>query len=147
MANVLCQIHGSKRLLLFPPSDVGQFAFEAGSSSSHQNVFDKSQEELLPRTHPHQAHLEPGEVLFIPPFWLHTASPTIGLSIAVNVFFRNLQTGYAAGKDVYGNRDLQAYEKGRQDIARIIKSFDDLPLDIREFYLTRLAHEFAQKAR
>jgi tRNA wybutosine-synthesizing protein 4 len=56
-----------------------------------------------------------------------------------------LPTGYAAGKDVYGNRDLQAYERGRQDIAKIVKSFDSLPADVREFYLRRLAQEFEQK--
>jgi tRNA wybutosine-synthesizing protein 4 len=64
----------------------------------------------------------------------------------VNIFFRSLQAGYAAGKDVYGNRDLQAYEKGRQDIGKIVKSFDTLPSDIRGFYLERLVEEFKMKA-
>lgn len=68
------------------------------------------------------------------------------MSVAVNVFFRNLRNGYAAGKDVYGNRDLQAYEKGRQDVAKIVKSFESLPTDVRGFYLQRLADEFMQKA-
>jgi tRNA wybutosine-synthesizing protein 4 len=144
MANVLCQVRGSKRVLLFPPSDVKHLGFEAGASSSSINVFEN--QSIIPaNTHPHEVLLNPGDVLFLPPLWLHTASPTSGMSIAVNVFFRNLTSGYAAGKDVYGNRDLQAYEKGRQDIARIIKSFDSLPADIRGFYLQRLAKEF-QKA-
>ena len=68
------------------------------------------------------------------------------MSVAVNVFFRNLESGYAAGKDVYGNRDLQAYDKGRQDIAKIVKSFDSLPIDVRAFYLQRLVKEFEEKA-
>jgi tRNA wybutosine-synthesizing protein 4 len=67
----------------------------------------------------------------------------VGLSIAVNVFFRNL-TGYSAGKDVYGNRDLQKYEKGRQDLTRITKSFESLSTEVRDFYLRRLAQELAQ---
>jgi tRNA wybutosine-synthesizing protein 4 len=54
--------------------------------------------------------------------------------------------GYSAGKDIYGNRDLQAYEKGRQDVSKIIRSFEGLPLDVRKFYLSRLAQEFEQKA-
>lgn len=95
--------------------------------------------------HPYEALLQPGDILLIPPMWLHAASPSSCTSISVNVFFRNLKEGYAAGKDVYGNRDLQAYEKGRQDIAKIIKSFDGLPPDIRGFYLKRLAREFKQK--
>lgn len=142
MANVLCQIKGPKRLLLFPPADVKYLGFEAGASSSSINVFDSP---IPGNTHPHEALLNPGDVLFLPPLWLHTASPTSGMSVAVNVFFRNLQSCYAAGKDVYGNRDLQAYEKGRQDIAKIAKSFDSLPADIQGFYLQRLAKELEEK--
>lgn len=146
MANVLCQIRGSKRLLLFPPSDVKYFNFKPGASSSSINVFDKLGEPSTAHTHPHEVVLNPGDVLFLPPLWLHTASPTSGLSIAVNVFFRNMHSGYAAGKDVYGNRDLQAYEKGRQDITKIIKSFEGCSPDVRGFYLQRLADEFQEKS-
>lgn len=143
MANILCQIRASKRLLLFPPSDVQHFPFAPGTSSSSVNVFDKLEE--YAGTHPHEAQLSPGDILFLPPLWLHTAMPTSGMSVAVNMFFRNLQTGYAAGKDVYGNRDLQAYEKGRQDIAKIARSFDSLPAEVRGFYLQRLVQELEQK--
>ena len=90
--------------------------------------------------------MKPGDVLFIPPLWLHTASPTEGVSVAVNVFFRNLAPGcYAAGRDVYGNRDLQAYEKGRRDVEKIARSFDRLPRDIAKFYLDRLADELKER--
>ena len=145
MANVLCQIKGPKRLLLFPPSDVKHLGFEAGASSSSINMFD-SQTPIPGNTHPHEALLNPGDVLFLPPLWLHTALPISGMSVAVNVFFRNLQSGYAVGKDVYGNRDLQAYEKGRQNVAKIVNSFDGLPADVRGFYLQRLVKEFEEKA-
>ncbi|RAL67187.1 hypothetical protein DID88_007964 [Monilinia fructigena] len=145
MANVLCQVRGSKRLLLFPPSDVKYFDFAPGASSSGINVFESLGDLSLSQTHPHEVLLQPGDVLFLPSLWLHTASPTSGMSVAVNVFFRNLRNGYAAGKDVYGNRDLQAYEKGRQDIAKIARSFESLPTDVRGFYMQRLADEFMQK--
>jgi tRNA wybutosine-synthesizing protein 4 len=144
MANILCQVRGTKRLLLFPPSDVKHYGFEPGASSSSVDVFSKLGD--YTHTHPHEACLQPGDILFLPALWLHSASPTSGMSIGVNVFFRSLSSGYAAGKDVYGNRDLQAYEKGRQDIARIIKSFDGLPVDVRGFYLQRLVDEFEGKA-
>jgi tRNA wybutosine-synthesizing protein 4 len=94
-----------------------------------------------PNTHPHEAILKPGDILFLPPLWLHAASPTSGVSIAVNVFFRNLANGYAAGRDVYGNRDLQAYEMGRRDVEKIVHSFDGLPPDMARFYLDKLADE------
>lgn len=149
MANVLCQVRGRKRLLLFPPSDVTHLGFGPGASSSSINVFasNESANPALAHVHPHEALLEPGDILFIPSMWFHAAAPTEGMSIAVNVFFRNLQNGYAAGRDVYGNRDLAAYEKGRKDIAKIVKTFEDLPADVSGFYLERLATEMMEKAR
>ena len=86
-------------------------------------------------------------MLYIPPCWPHTALPTAGVSVAVNVFFRNLPSGYATGKDVYGNRDLHAYEKGRADVDKIARAFKGLPTDIGKFYLERLAEELMEKAR
>ena len=141
MANILCQIQGHKRLLLFPPSDAQNFGFVPGSSSSSVDVFKMMDSAELTCARPHEAILKPGDVLFLPALWLHAASPMEGISIAVNVFFRSLQGFYAAGRDVYGNRDLQAYEQGRRDVARIAKSFKGLPDDVRNFYLQRLAEE------
>jgi tRNA wybutosine-synthesizing protein 4 len=145
MANVYCQIQGSKRLLLFPPTDVEHLSFAPGASSSSIDAFSKLDSPSLGRTHPHEAMLGPGDVLFIPPLWLHTATPTSESSIAVNVFFRDLENGYSSGRDVYGNRDLAAYEKGRQDINRLVNSFQRLPAQARDFYLLRLADELRQK--
>jgi tRNA wybutosine-synthesizing protein 4 len=150
MANVLCQVRGRKRLLLYPPSDVSYLGFESGASSSSIDVFNPAPGAVtgLVNTHPYEAILQPGDILFIPPMWIHTAAPTDGMSIAVNIFFRNLQNNnYAAGRDVYGNRDLAAYERGRKDIARIVSSFEDLPADVSGFYLERLANELMEKAK
>ena len=148
MANVLCQIRGTKRLILFPPSDVSQLSFPAGSSTSSLDCFsaDFAKNPVLALTHPQHVILQPGDVLYIPPLWLHTASPADGVSISVNVFFRSLESGYAPGRDVYGNRDVQAYEKGRRDLEKMIKPFDGLPPDMRRFYLHRLADELKHKA-
>lgn len=144
MANVYVQIRGSKRLVLFPPSDVSHFSFAPGASSSSVDVFSSLESGSLRAVHPYEAHLKPGDILFLPPLWLHTATPTSDMSIAINIFFRNLEKGYSAGRDVYGNRDLAAYEKGRQDIARIGNSFAKLPPDARGFYIRRLADELLQ---
>ena len=149
MANVLCQIHGTKRLLLYPPSDVSLFAIPPGTSSSSINCFDRGpkRHSSLTLAHSHEALLEPGDILYIPPLWLHTASPVDNISLSVNVFFRNLDGGYAPGRDTYGNRDLQAYENGRRDIEKISRSFDKLPTDMGKFYLDRLADELKEKAQ
>ncbi|KAI0843759.1 LCM-domain-containing protein [Hypoxylon sp. FL0890] len=146
MANVYCQIVGSKKFILFPPSDVTQLSFAPGSSSSSIDVFSELESPSLSETHPHEAVLKPGDILFLPPLWMHTATPLSNLGIAINVFFRNLENGYSAGRDVYGNRDLAAYEKGRQDIARVAAAFSKLPPDMRDFYIKRLAHELAQRS-
>jgi len=144
MANIYCQIAGSKRLILFPPQDVAHLSLKPGLSSSSLDVFSNLPTPLLSPTHPHSATLSPGDILFLPPIWLHTAEPQSDLGIAVNVFFRNLEAGYAAGRDVYGNRDVAAYEKGRGDVARIVAAMSKLPLDMQTFYLVRLADELAQ---
>lgn len=143
MANVLCQINGAKRVLMFPPSDVCQLQIPPGESSSSINVF-ASDLSSFPRCQ--EAILEAGDVLFIPSLWLHAAAPLEMTSISVNVFFRDLESGYAAGRDVYGNRDIQAYEKGRRDIVKMASAFDGLPGAMRRFYLERLADEVKEQA-
>jgi tRNA wybutosine-synthesizing protein 4 len=124
---------------------VKYLAYPPGGSSSNIDILT-SKDMRLGRTHPHTAHLRSGDILFIPPMWSHTAVPEDGVSVAVNVFFRNLENGYAAGKDVYGNRDLQAYENGRRDIERIAKAFKTIPDDMAKFYIDRLAMELQERA-
>lgn len=152
LANVLCQIRGTKRLRLYPPGDVAHLAYPPGSSSSNIDVYAPAEElsdaqrtELL-KTHPHEAFLRPGDVLFIPPAWSHTAKPEEGLSVAVNCFWRNLDAGvYAQGRDVYGNRDIAAYEEGRKAVEKVAKGFEGVPKDLQRFYLERLVGELREK--
>ncbi|KAI0403008.1 leucine carboxyl methyltransferase [Xylaria palmicola] len=146
MANVYCQIAGAKRLLLFPPDDVGHLSFAPGASSSSIDVFSGlgTDDPSLAPTRPHEATLGPGDVLLLPPLWLHATAPLTDLGFAVNVFFRSLEAGYASGRDVYGNRDVAAYERGRQDVARIAGSLGRLPRDMQAFYMRRLVDEMAE---
>jgi tRNA wybutosine-synthesizing protein 4 len=183
MANVYAQIRGSKRMILFPPEDVTHLAFAPGSSSSSLDVFssitttttnDNTSKSStlttsLTGTHPHSATLWPGDILLLPPMWLHTAEPSPSPSpaapeapaapgtttrtcsslpsVAVNVFFRDLDSQrYASGRDVYGNRDLAAYEKGRTEADKLVRGFEGLPGEIRRFYVRRIADEMVQIA-
>lgn len=149
MANVLCQIRGEKQVILFPPTDVKHLDFPPGASSSRTNIFNDANGKTnqVASTHPILFTLKPGDILFIPALWPHTAQPSTGLSIAVNVFFRSLEDGgYSAGKDVYGNRDVQAYENGRRDVQKMVKAFQKLPAEMGRFYLDRLAGELAEVA-
>lgn len=136
--------------MLFPPSDVSHLGFEAAASSSSIDIYSTNVADApqLRQTHPYSAQLEPGDVLFIPSTWAHTAAPTDGMSVAVNCFFRSLENQkYAAGRDVYGNRDLAAYEKGRKNVAKIVQSFADLPPHVAGFYMQRLGMELLEKAK
>ncbi|PHH65395.1 hypothetical protein CDD81_2499 [Ophiocordyceps australis] len=148
MANVYMQIRGERRMMLFPPSDVRHLSLAPGASSSSVNVFDHVETLGLAATHPHHALLKPGDVLFLPSLWLHSGQAVSDMSVAVNVFFKHLDGDcYAAGRDVYGNKDLAAYERGRLDVARIAKAFRHLPLETRDFYMSRLAQELEQAAQ
>lgn len=224
MANVLFQIRGLKRMVLFPPEDIIKLQFPAGSTSSKLELFNNSERgkehEFLipPGTHPVVVLLRPGDALYIPPLWAHTgvsmpdrqpirtdsdskaallssfacaevngshtdpereeqvkgageqnhsktAKDNPFLNIAINIFFRNLPpVAYAAGRDVYGNRDLACYEDGRKTMEKLISRFKDshnqgaaangspsalmdwVPKDIRKTYLLRLAKELEDEA-
>jgi len=95
------------------------------------------------------------------------------MNVSINIFFRSVPPQhYAAGRDVYGNRDFAAYEDGRRDVERIVQRFlrvpkasnvqdqsEDLengvtsmtmdaaiPKVIAKAYLERLACELMQRA-
>ena len=149
MANILCQIRGTKKLLLFPPSDITNLGIDHGKSSSDLDAFDIKSFEVtsLANCSPLEVTLRPGDVLFLPPLWGHTAAPLEGISIAINIFFRNLPDYcYEVGKDLNGNRDLYGYADGRKDVAKIKKRFESFPPEVSRFYLQRLAMELLEEA-
>ncbi|KAL1655915.1 tRNA methyltransferase ppm2 [Didymella pomorum] len=143
--NILSQITGTKTLTIYPPSDVSHLAYPPGASSSSLHLSALAHN---PKLHPHVAALAPGDVLFIPPLWSHTATPNEDVSVAVNVFWKGLgDEVYAAGRDVYGNRDLKGYENGRRDVEKIVRAFKGLPGDVSDFYLQRLAGEILERGK
>lgn len=141
MANILCQVVGKKRVRMYPPSDVNRLSFPAGGSSSTiENIFEK---DPIFDTHPTDIVMNPGDIIYIPAMWLH-ATCTVTESISINFFWKNLDKKfYSAGRDIYGNSDIDAYQKGRKAVEKIKESFSGVPDDIREFYLQRLAKELA----
>ena len=150
LSNVLCQIRGSKRLLLFAPADVAHLKIPPGRSSSDLNVFDPQawEKTSLRHTHPYEVILRPGDVIYIPPLWCHAALPLDGLSIAINTFFKTKDDqSYALGRDTYGNKDVAEYEHARKDITKAIGRFSSMSKDTRRFYLERLADEMLQEGR
>ena len=144
MPNFLFQIRGSKRILLFPPSDVLSLDLVHGQSGSQIDVFAPGAFEKQPliSTQPHEVILKPGEVLFVPPLWCHAVHPLDGLNVAVNVFFKADTGAYAKGKDIYGNHDIEAYEQARQKLREIEQIFARVPSEMGDFYKLRIGQEF-----
>jgi len=127
MANILCQIRGSKHITLFPPSSIRGLNMMPGETTSDLDCFGDNVRELV-HLHPMETVLNEGECLFIPACWPHATTPAGDgeFSVAINLFFKNLAAGYAVGRDVYGNRDLAAYEEGRRDLQRVISNLRQL---------------------
>lgn len=76
--NLNLQVHGSKRCTLLPPETVSELEFfEPGGGIPAFNCsrvdVDKPEGRALIERLPHfEAHLEPGDLLFIPAHWIHT---------------------------------------------------------------------------
>ncbi len=95
MQNIFVQIRGRKKILLFPPSNYLSFypPLEDSSGIGHNSKVnpDLLQLELFPKF-PWQERMEvllqPGEMLYIPPFWWHhvtAVDENISLSFFYNV--------------------------------------------------------------
>ncbi|ODV91257.1 hypothetical protein CANCADRAFT_31956, partial [Tortispora caseinolytica NRRL Y-17796] len=69
--------------------------------------------------------MKPGDMLFIPPMWLHATKSGKEPSISVNVFWRDQpEESYDKGKDIYGNKDLAAYLSGRTKVQEIMNELN-----------------------
>ena len=137
MDNLLIQLHGEKRVLLFPPSVAGDLYLE-GSSSVVRDV-DDHDARAFPRFHRARSAalevvLQPGDVLYIPALWSHHVTALHGPSIAVNVFYRHLPAAQYPSKDLYGNADPLAAAQALKLVDSAIESLKELPQDYRVFY-------------
>ncbi|CAG9582647.1 conserved hypothetical protein [Leishmania major strain Friedlin] len=133
--NVLCQIVGTKRVVLFPPREYNNL-YVTGSSSAVLNV-DAPDLVRYPRLiaackAAQEVVLRPGDMLFIPAMWFHhittllpdaeSAESAEGTAMApynmsVNVFYRHFSdTAVYDPKDLYGNKDILAVTRIREDL-------------------------------
>ena len=77
--------------------------------------------------------MEEGDVLFLPALWFHSTMALTG-SINTNVFFRHLNEAHYDKKDIYGNKDLLAAQKAKQEAAKVRESLLSIPNYYRDFY-------------
>lgn len=54
-------------MVLFPPTDVNALSLAPGASSSSIDIFTSLLSHGMKSTHPVEAELQPGDVLYIPP--------------------------------------------------------------------------------
>ncbi|OWA54141.1 tRNA wybutosine-synthesizing protein 5 [Hypsibius exemplaris] len=139
MDNVLCQIRGRKRAILFDPEDVDYLYLQGGDKSlihDPENV-DLNVFPLFAKAASWTCDMDEGDVLFIPAMWMHYMR-SIEFSVAVNVFWCNLPREIYDAKDTYGNKDLLPYTRATQGVDRALKQLDVLPRDLQRFYARML---------
>ncbi|XP_055351200.1 tRNA wybutosine-synthesizing protein 5-like [Paramacrobiotus metropolitanus] len=136
--NVLIQIRGRKRAVLFDPEDFDHLYMQGDKSP----IFDAENVDLerFPKFRNATkwvCTLEEGDMLFIPAFWMHYMVAE-EFSIAVNVFWHNLPKELYDSKDTYGNKELLPYFRASQGLDRALKQLENLPREYRRFYARML---------
>ena len=77
--------------------------------------------------------------------WFHNVI-SLDFGIAVNVFWKNLETQLYDNKDTYGNKDLLPAFRANQVLDRALKILDELPPDYKDFYARCMVNRIQKKA-
>lgn len=117
MDNLLVQITGEKRVVLYSPNDL-PYLYLDGDKSKVVDIdhADLKQYPEFSKAKPYECTMLPGDVLFIPALWFHNVT-SIDFSVAVNVFWRNLPAQVYDKKDPYGNKDPLPAAKVKIDVS------------------------------
>lgn len=152
MDNVLMQITGTKRVVLYPPTEAESLCLHGSSSCVVDVDTDAPAPASCPLHEPgsfnpargktFECILRPGDTLFIPALWVHAVS-SLEFCVSVNVFFRNAALArmdeYNAN-DVYGNSELNSFQRSTQLVHQAFRKLEEarLPEPYGEFYRKRL---------
>jgi tRNA wybutosine-synthesizing protein 5 len=145
MDNLLVQVRGHKRVVLFPPCDAS-YLYLNGDKSEIVNIEQPDLEKfpLFRKAHSFEGLLEPGDVLFIPALWFHNVR-SLEFSVAVNIFWRHLESEFYDKKDIYGNKDLVQAQRALQMVDKAVAALKDLPEEYKDFYGRRLVNIIERK--
>lgn len=94
--NLLAQIYGTKRVVLFSPAESRRlYRYPIHRALPHLSRVDVERPDLVafPRfakAHGHHAVIQPGDMLYIPPRWWHYVR-SLGLSITVNTWWSGVR--------------------------------------------------------
>lgn len=146
MDNLLIQVTGRKRVVLYSPRDA-PYLYLSGDKSEVLNVDDPDLDKypLFPKARRYECYLESGDVLFIPAMWFHnTIAEEFG--VGVNVFWKHLPPDCYDKTDTCGNKDPAAASRAMQILDRALKTLDELPEEYRDFYARRMVLRIKSKA-
>lgn len=139
MDNILLQVTGTKRVVLWPPCEEGNL-YVQGSSSEVVHVDSPADAQRYPlygAARRLEVSLGPGDALFIPALWFHNVRSN-EFGVSVNVFWRHLQPGAYQRKDLYGNRDLVPAAAASKAVEEAVQQLQQLPSYYSQFYADRL---------
>lgn len=144
MDNFLVQVTGHKQVVLFPPQDA-LYLYLNGDKSEVLDIEnpDLAKYPLFAHAMQYHCELKPGDVLFIPALWFHNVVSR-DFSVAVNIFWRHLDTRFYDSRDTYGNRDPPQVQRAWQIMDRAIKALQELPDEYRDFYARCMINKIQQ---
>lgn len=155
--NVLCQVVGTKRIILLPPGDT-EYLYCSGDKSP-VNDFDNWKElvrlyPLIQETTPHKCLLGPKDLIFIPALWWHNirtvseSDSDESYSIGFNIFWRDKlleSKSLYAQSDIYGNKNLKPYESALSNIDKAVEHLERLPGKYKLFYKLLILEKLKSK--
>uniref|UniRef100_A0A673B5F5 tRNA wybutosine-synthesizing protein 5 n=1 Tax=Sphaeramia orbicularis TaxID=375764 RepID=A0A673B5F5_9TELE len=138
MDNLLAQVTGTKRVVLYSPQDALHL-YLSGDKSEVLNIDspDLDQYPEFMKAKRYECVLEPGDLLFIPALWFHNTL-ALQFGVGVNVFWRHLPADSYDKRDPYGNKDPLAATRALQALERALHTLDELPPEYRDFYGRRM---------
>lgn len=145
MDNLLVQVKGKKRAVLYSPKD----ALNLYLNGDKSEVLDIDNPDLtrfpdFVKATRYECVLEEGDILFIPALWFHNVI-SLEFSVAINIFWRELDSSMYDKRDTYGNKDLLLASRAMQVVDRALKMIGELPENYRDFYARLMVAKIESK--
>ncbi|XP_034780395.2 tRNA wybutosine-synthesizing protein 5 isoform X1 [Acipenser ruthenus] len=146
MDNLLVQVTGRKRVVLYSPRDA-PYLYLSGDKSEVLDVDhpDLNRYPEFVKARRYECCLEPGDILFIPALWFHNTL-ALQFGVGVNIFWRHLPPACYDRTDTYGNKDPMAAARAMQVLERALRTLEELPEEYRDFYARRMVLKIQSKA-
>jgi tRNA wybutosine-synthesizing protein 5 len=147
MDNLYAQIVGRKKAVMWAPNEASNMYLE-GDKSKVVDIDDHKRNNVdfpkFCKAKQWTCDLIPGDLLYIPALWFHNMT-AIDYGVAINVFWKNLDTSLYDKKDPYGNKDLLPAAKSLRMLDNVIKQLEQLPLEYKDFYARQLIAKIEKK--